>query len=196
MPILSGLPLPFLGIRHFPLVRRDIGVFHDLLITLDHLIQSKNDLIYVLSSSVTLNEDILINASRMNHMTIHKHILPVYHVDKRDGFPHHFFDAKYVVMGEPIQYHLNPNDQRVIGILGDQILHQKDIGLSYERLPYEFSLDNNVRVSIYEKKYPVRGSDIEDLSKLFISYYPDKKAMFKINQLPFEIYDEWPKGPW
>jgi hypothetical protein len=186
---------PLLGMRYFPLVRRDIGVFNDLLTALNHLIQSKNDMIYVLSSSVILNEDILNNASRMYHMTIHNHILPVYHVDKRDGFPHHFFDAKYVIMGEPIQYHLNPNDQRVIGILGNQILHHERIGSSYERLPYEFNLDDNVRVSIYEKKYPVRGSDIEDLSKLFISYYPDKKAKFKIDRLPCEIYDERPKDP-
>jgi len=186
---------PLLGMRHFPLVRSDIGVFKDLLVTLNHLIQSKNDLIYVLSSSVVLNEDILINASRMNHMTIHKHILPVYHVDKRDGFPHHFFDAKYVILGEPIQYHLNPDDQRVVGILGEQILHQKKIGLSYEKLPYEFSLDNHVKVSIYEKKFPIRGADIEDLSELFISYYPDKRPKFKIYRLPCEIYDEMPKDP-
>ncbi len=102
---------PLSEARHFPLVRGDIRAINDLLITLDHLIQSKNDLIYVLSSSYTLNEDILIMASRMNHMTVHNHFLPVYHVDKRDGFPHQFFDAKYVVLGEPIQYHLRPSDQ-------------------------------------------------------------------------------------
>jgi hypothetical protein len=113
-------------------------------------------------------------------MTIHKHILPGYHVDKRDGFPYHFFEAKYVIIGEPIQYHLNPNDQRVVGILGDQILQHKKIGSSYERLPFEFSLDNNVIVLIYEKKFPVRKADIEDLSELFISYYPDKKPKFKL----------------
>lgn len=184
---------PLLGVRHFPLVRRDIGVLNDLLISLNHLISSKNDLVYVLSSSVILNDDLLRKASRMNHMTIQKHILPVCHVDKRDGFPYNFFEAKYVIVGEPIQYHLNPNDQRVIGILGGQILHQKKIGSSFKRLPYEFNLDNNVRVSIYEKKSPVRGSDIEDLSKLFISDYPDKKATFKIDLLPCEMYDERPK---
>ena len=185
---------PFSQVRHFPLVRGDIGAVRDLLITLDHLIQSKNDLIYVLSSSYTLTEDILINASRMNHMTVHNHILPVHHVDKRDGFPRQFFDARYVVLGEPIQYHLNPNDQRVIGILGDQMPQQKGIGSSYERLPYEFSLDHNVKASIYEKKSPVRKADIEDLMERFISYYPDQKPRVKIDRLPCGIYDERPKS--
>ena len=185
---------PLSGIRHFPPVRGDIGAIHDILTTLDHLIQSKNDLVYVLSSSPTLNEDILMTASRMNHMTVHHQMLPVSHVDKRDGFPHQFFDAKYVVLGEPIQYHLRPGDQRVIGILGDQVLHQEKIGSSYERLPYAFSLDNNVRVSIYERKRPVKKADVEELSKSFISHYPDKESLFKIYRLPCEIYDESPKG--
>jgi hypothetical protein len=185
---------PFSDVRHFPLVRKDLGAINDLLITLDHLIQSKNDLIYVLSSSYTLNEEILINGSRLNHMTIRNHFLPVYHVDKRDGFPHQFYDAKYIILGEPIQYHLNPNDQKVIGILGEQILQQKGIGSSYERLPYEFSLDNNVKALIYEKKFPVEKTDIEDLSEVFISYYPDHKSKFKIYRLPCEIYDEPPRS--
>ena len=184
---------PFSKARHFPLVRGDLRAINDLLITLDHLIQSKNDLIYVLSSSYTLTEDILINESRMNHMTIRNLFLPVYHVDKRDGFPHQFFDAKYIILGEPIQYHLNPSDQRVIGILGEQILQQKGIGSSYERLPYEFSLDNNVKASIYEKKIPFKKADIEDLMKRFISYYPDQKFKFKIDRLPCEVYGQWPK---
>lgn len=172
---LKQLSLPFSEIRFFPPVRSDIRVIRDLLCTLDHLVQSQKDLIYVLSSSLVLNEDILINASRMNHMTVHKQILPTHHVDKRDGFPHHFMDAKYVVVGDPIQYHLNPKDQRVIGILGNQILHQSGIGLSYERLPYEFILDGNVKAYIYEKKFPIKRADIEDLMKRFIGYSPDKK---------------------
>ena len=192
---LERLSPPFSKVRYFPLVRGDIGALHDLLATLNRLIRSKNDLIYVLSSSYTLTEDILINASRMNHMTVHNHILPVHHVDKRDGFPRQFFEARYVVLGEPIQYHLNPNDQRVIGILGDQILQRKGIGASYVKLPYEFTLDNHVKVSIYEKKFPFRKTDIEDLMKRFISYYPDKKSKVKIDRLPLEIYDQWPKTP-
>jgi hypothetical protein len=186
---------PVSGIRHFPPVRGDITAIHDVLTTLDRLIQSKNDLVYVLSSSMILNEDILMTASRMNHMTVHHQMLPVSHVDKRDGFPRHFFDAKYVVLGEPIQYHLRPSDQRVIGILGDQILHQEKIGSSYERLPYAFSLDNNVRVSIYERKRPVKKADVEELSKSFIGHYPVKESLFKIYRLPCEIYDEAPTPP-
>ena len=111
------------------------------------------------------------------------------------GFPNSSLRLNMWSWGNPIQYHLNPNDQRVIGILGDPILQQKGIGASYVKLPYEFTLDNHVKAFIYEKKFPFRTTDIEDLINRFISYYPDKKSKVKIDRLPPELYDQWPKTP-
>lgn len=59
--------------------------------------------------------------------------------------PKQFLSATHVVVADPVQFHLRPEDQRVVGILGEDILSGKGIGASFERLPYEFSLDNNVQ---------------------------------------------------
>jgi hypothetical protein len=69
----------------------------------------------------------------------------------------------------------------VIGILADQILNRRNIGSSFRKLPYEFSLEHNVKVYIYEKISEIRMSNLNNLSELFITYYPDKKDIFKIN---------------
>ena len=85
------------------------------------------------------------------------------------------------MVGFPIQYHLRAEDQRVIGILADQLLNQKTIGRSYKKLDYEFILDENVHVYIYKKIKPVQPSDIQDLSRMFQHFYPDRKDIFRID---------------
>jgi hypothetical protein len=167
--------------KYYPLTRNDIGELHKVLDVMQRLVKNDAEEIYVLSSSFTFNEDILRGTCSLDkHFSICKNILPAYHVDKRDGFPRQFLNARYVIVAEPIQYHLRPEDQRIVGILAEQILYQSGIGLSYKKLPYEFTLDNSVKVSIYDKNKPFKQIDLENLSNLFITYYPDKRDNFKI----------------
>lgn len=166
--------------RHYPLTRTDMDEINTMVGILDSVTNNDEDLIYVLASSIILNDSILKHAFLLHGHALDKKILTSAHVDKRDGFPHHFLDAKYIVIADPIQYHLRPQDQRVIGLLADQIVNQKDIGLSFQKLPYEFYLDANVKVHIYKKVSPLKKSDLDNLSKRFMMYYPDKKEIFKI----------------
>lgn len=171
--------------RSFPLVRTDLDQIHSLINVLNTIAQTNRDNIYVMSSSTILNDDILRNACNEDKRSkdMCGRIQPSSNVDKRDGFPFQFLTARYVVVADPVQYHLSPDDQRVIGIPAEMILHQKEIGSSYKRLSYAFTLDNDVRVFIYEKIKPFSGTDLDNLSKMFISYYPDKEDIFRIDHV-------------
>jgi len=180
---LAKISFLFPNVRCYPLVRNDLKEIEDLLSSLENLSNNKKGLFYVLSGSDILNDDILRNACLENKhtSTICKSILLSHYVDKRDGFPSQFLTAQYIVTADPVQFHLRPDDQRVIGILADEIINQKGIGSSFKKLNYEFTLDNNVKVHIYEKIKQFKGIDLDSLSQQFITYYPDKKDIFKIN---------------
>jgi len=103
-------------------------------------------------------------------------------VDKRDGFPQQFLTAQYVIVADPIQYHLNSYDQRIVGVPAELVLKGEGIGASFEKLPYEFNLDENVKAYIYKKIKPFTNLDLEALSKLFKDYYPDRQNIYEIKK--------------
>ena len=182
---LGSIAYLFPKIKYHPLVRNDLKEIDTLLGTLENLSKDNGDLIYVLSSSGRLNSDILRNACLSNKRlcTIRERILLTHDVDKRDGFPQQFLTARYVIVTDPVQYHLRPNDQRVIGVLAGKLLNQEGIGSSYKKLPYHTVLDGNVNTYIYEKVTAFKKSDLTSLSQQFIHYYPDKKEKFEINTM-------------
>ncbi|MFB0528002.1 MAG: hypothetical protein ACETVT_03900 [bacterium] len=172
----------FPGIRHYPLVRNDIDEIKRLLNVLKDLLSDPGDRVYVLSSSGILNSSILHDSylSLLGDRRMHSQILNTHDVDKRDGFPSEFLTARYVVVAYPIQYHLRPEDQRVVGTLAEFIMDGGNIGTSYKQLPYEFVLDKGVRVYIYEKVRPFKKTDIDLLSELFRKHYPDREYLYEI----------------
>jgi hypothetical protein len=177
----------FSGSKWYPKERNDLNELNNLSKVLkNNILMNENDSIYVLSSSIVLNDDILRNVYREKKDMTYIKILSASHIDKRDGFPSQFLSAKYVIIATPIQYHVRPTDQRVIGIIAEQILNQSNnISQSYKKLPYKFTLDNNVEVFIYEKVKPFNKSDLNALSHLFIDFYPDKKDIFTIKDYDF-----------
>jgi hypothetical protein len=166
--------------RHYPLVRTDLGNLDEIINILDDLNRRDEGDVYVLASSSTLNDDILRHAVPRDKQKLKRRIIPAFHVDKRDGFPYQFLACKYVVVADPIQYHLRPEDQRVIGVLASQILTQSHIGAYYLKLSHEVMLGNGAKVYIYQKTKPFHKADLESLSTLFAAYYPERKASFEI----------------
>ena len=164
-------------ITYLPLVRDDMAEIRHLLKILNETAISENDRIYVLASSTILNDDILRKGCYQFKYDpkLCRKFLRTSHVDKKDGFPTQIFTANYVILANPMQFHLNPNDQRVIGILGDAIANQKNIGSSYKRLPFEFKLDRGVNVYLYEKLKDLERSDVELLSRHFSQYYEGRE---------------------
>ncbi|MDA8084420.1 MAG: hypothetical protein M0024_12255 [Nitrospiraceae bacterium] len=168
--------------RHYPMVRNDLAEMHRLLDTVRKGSDEGEEGIYVVASSTILSDDILKNACRAFQYPARfcGRISHASHVDKRDGFPEEFLSARYVLVAEPVQYHLAPESQRVVGILADEVAGGKGIGASFDRLPDAFTLDNNVHVHIYRKREPFAGGALRDLERRFLEYYPDRKDIFAI----------------
>lgn len=168
--------------RIHPLVRNDIDMLERLLVRMEALEGEQLGDVYVLASSEVLNSNILYNACKFGPRprSTCDRILPTSEVDKRDGFPRQFLQATYLVAASPTQYHLRPDDQRVIGVLVREIIEGHGIGASFQRLPGEFTLDNGVAVWIYEKVHPFKRSDLDALEDEFNGYYPDRQHLFSV----------------
>ena len=67
-----------------------------------------------------------------------------------------------------------------MGIPAELILEQKGIGRSFEKLPYEFTLDKGVKVYIYKKVKAFNDSDLEALSGMLKAYYPLRENICSI----------------
>lgn len=128
---------------------------------------------YILASSTLYNEAIISNYY-MPDLRMTDMIYSVNCVDLRDGFPEQFLSAKYVIVVDPIQYHLRPEDQRTIGILAEALLNENSVKKHYtiekidkgskgEKIYYfkqESKLDNEAiyflidEFNKYYKQYP------------------------------------------
>jgi hypothetical protein len=116
-PALGPLAAAFASRVYYPMVRDDLDEVARLTRVLDALTHDGSEKIYVLASSLVLNEDVLRNAHLVDASLpdLEPRILRASHVDKRDGFPWRLELANYVVLTAPVGYHLDPTDQRVIG---------------------------------------------------------------------------------
>jgi hypothetical protein len=164
IPNQEVFPKLFSGYQHQPLVRNDIAEVDRLLIDVFGYIDndiatnpSVQPTIYVVSSSSTLNDDILRNRCKdiINNTSFNcdKVILESSHIDKRDLEPVDVFGAKYVIVGNPIGYHLNPRGQKVVGNLAKQFLENEEgISQKFTKLDIEYCLEKNTKVYIYQRK--------------------------------------------
>jgi hypothetical protein len=168
--------------RIHPLVRNDIDALERLLVRVEALEREQPGDVYVLASSEVLNSNILYNACkyRPRPRSFCDRILSTSDVDKRDGFPRQILHATYVVAATPTQYHLRPDDQRIVGVLSRSVIEGHGIGASFRRLPGEFTLDHGVSAWIYTKVRPFRRSDLNTLEGEFKGYYPGKQHLFSV----------------
>jgi len=164
---LGPLALAFSAVTYPPQVRDDLTELARLLRELDERSRANDDKIYVLSSSVVLNEGIVGDAHLADPSLpdFGDRILPTSHVDQRDGFPWALAQARYVVLAEPIGYHLDPADQRVIGVPARALLTGASIGRAFTRLPGEFILDAGTHVSIYQRTHDLERQDLDALGE-------------------------------
>lgn len=177
-PALGPLAAAFASRVYYPLVRDDLDEVARLTRVLDALTREGSEKIYVLSSSVVLNEEVPRNAHLVDASLpdLDPRILRTSHVDKRDGFPWRLEVANYVVLTAPVGYHLDPEDQRVIGIPARALANGTTIGRSFARLPDEFLLDGGTRVSIFKRNRDLAKEDLDAILAEFQVFYPDRPA--------------------
>jgi len=169
--------------RAYPLVRNDIDILENLVARVEALELKQPGSTYVLANSVVLNSGIFQNACRLGPRPrlFCDRILNTHDVDKRDGFPLPILEATYIVAASPTQYHLRPEDQRVVGVLVREVIEGRGIGASFQRLPGEFILDNGVTAWIYAKVRPFERSDLNALKDEFNGYYPGRAHLFSVS---------------
>jgi hypothetical protein len=170
--------------RQYPMVRSDLDQVQALLDTLNEISKSPGSMIYILSSSFSLNSSIAQQGCLLlapAHVELEHRIMLTNDVDKRDGFPVQFLRAQYVVLTTPFGYHLPPQDQRVIGVLANQMVRGEGIGSSYDKLEYEFKLEDGSSAFIYRKDRPLDPDAVKGLSDQFMDFYPNHRDKFDLS---------------
>lgn len=188
---LKSFSFAFSQTRIYPKTRSDYEQIHSLLLSLNDLTRDSNSKIYVLSSSISLNSSLLKNACfafEPDLQPLASKILNTNDVDKRDGFPFQMFEADYVIVTSPPGFHLLPENQKVIGILAEQIVNQHTIGTAYNRLPLDFTLEDSSRVSIYQKKRAFNPEELQGISEIFINFYPEHREKFEFKREMIEKF--------
>lgn len=168
--------------RLYPQVRTDIAELGRLLEYLDRHLQVNPSTVYVLSSSTVLSYSHL-NAANLSLQS--RFITPPYVVqsamlDKRDGFPCRLLAARYVVVASPIQYHVQPEDQRSIGIPAQCIPEGKNIGKAFRQLPEIFHLEKDVTVFVFERVRDFSAEQLAEFAALFEEAYPDRPEFARV----------------
>jgi len=164
-----------------PLQRADLGDVERLLRTLDGLTTAaEGGWVYVLSSSVELNDDLLRWAwlGQPGWPNLGDRLLVTHHVDLRDGFPTGLRMARWVVVSDPVGYHLRPDDQRVIGLPAGEILRGVGIGRAFRSRPEEFTLDGGARVRIFERVSDIPFEALTALAAEIAAGHPGHEPLF------------------
>jgi hypothetical protein len=161
--------------RYPPLVREDLQEVDRLLAAVAALEPKR---VYVAASSEVLNWGVLGIGCRDRHPDLCKHVFVTPDIDTRDGFPETILEAGYVVLATPTQYHVRPEDQRIVEVVARDVRDGAGIGASFERLAGEFNLARGVKVHIYRRVAPLRSQDVQALREELARHYPRLRSLF------------------
>lgn len=126
---------------------------------LDENVGDKGKRVAVLASSLTFNREILFNAeASLNVKRTSKSDREVYmpwlpQVDGRDDIPYEILKTDFVLVADPIQTHLAPENQTVVTIPAQSFIEGTDIARAFEKVNTDFHVgwDNSINIHIYEK---------------------------------------------
>jgi hypothetical protein len=170
--LLSLTPLgtqPFPGRKlfasaHPPLVRHDYDELMGLVDTL-HQLTPNDEPLHLIAASSHLNRGLLRNAHWRRyppdsipldcHIPCGIEIIGLPTADSNSIYPlEPLLAAEYIVLADPLQYHLPLTQQQVIAVPYQVFTESWAIADDFERLPQTFTLDGNVRVSLYQRRRP------------------------------------------
>ncbi|HBC72753.1 TPA: hypothetical protein DCZ90_03015 [Candidatus Amesbacteria bacterium] len=162
--ILLSAPTP-------PLVRTDYDQIVQLVAYL-RTITTASDPIYVVDSSLIMNDDLLFEADKILNTDGPKlHILISPQVDSRDWLPlQDLLQAEYVVLSQPFQHHLPESKQKVVSVVYTAFMDNWDIAKDFLPLPRTFDLAGGVRLRIYHRIRPT-SPEIAEKTAIQISSY-------------------------
>ena len=141
---------------------------------LDKNIGEKGKTLYFLSSSVRYNDDALKNVEislsvpKKSAVSRSDYVLPVSHIDKRDGLSENLFNADYILIPSILQLHENPDGQKVISVPYEMMLNGEGFAKAYERTDITFDMGDGLEMYLYKKIRPVTDEEKAQLqSEIF-----------------------------
>jgi hypothetical protein len=152
-----------------------IDNYYRMVKVLEHL-TAKGERLAVFSSNGILSDDLL---STLSERRLDSHLIFSSQVDSRDGLRLGPFTARYVLVADPVQFHLRPEVQRVVGIPARLLLSGQGIGRAYRKLDYDFHLHDGVHAYLFEKTRPFTRLEIIGLLKEFYHFYPEWKTEYE-----------------
>lgn len=161
-----------------PKIRTDIPQLQLLANDLNNMASENNAKIYVLASSTLINDDILRKLYLPDVVNYMPNLNSSSNVDLRDGFPISFLSSDIVVVADPIQYHLRPEDQQVVGLLAKEILNGNVINNNFAFVK-EYVIDQGVKLKVYKKQKQFNDQQIQYLRNAFDAIYPNSPDLFK-----------------
>jgi MFS family permease len=175
------LPL-FTRQRQFPQRRGDLQEIRALVRYLEDQASGTGTSIYTVSSSMVMNDSILRNACLQHARDpgFCPSIVSASHVDKRDGFPQQALGAELIVVGHPTQYHMRPEDSRLISVLAEGFTDPAGLGKALAKLPRTFTLDQGAVMEVYRRTGPIPVDALRATSDELRQYYPDRPQIFRI----------------
>ena len=179
--VILNVPNYFTGGYAIP-IRKDIADLKNFVSDMNKLTVGSDKKIYFLASSALYNASALlaINIPESHHAL--PNLMDTADVDLRDGFPIRIFNADFVVVADPVQTHLRPQDQSVVVALAEGIMHSPPLSRHFKQIKeYSFYPDgvSTVKFKLYEKISPFEKADIDFVEDYFVGLYPNQPDLFK-----------------
>jgi hypothetical protein len=179
-PVADALGPVVPGARVRPQQRGDLAEVQRLLALLDERTADRQVPIYVIGCSGTLSDQTLAFANRSlgtEYRSVEA-ILSSSSIDRRDGFPRGLLQAVYVVVPQPAQINMRPEDQQVVLLPTRSFADGTDIALAFRRLEEEFLFEGGVRVSVFERVRSHLASEVDEFSGKLRERYPDRPDIY------------------
>jgi hypothetical protein len=152
---------PLFARQEAPLIRSD---YSELVRFIKYIKDNLNteDSIYVAASSYgILNKSILEEGEKSLYKEQKLNIIRTSDIDSRDFYPlNGLLNAHYVVVTDPIQYHINPNQQKVITIIGNLFKDKQLIAADFEKVSEQFLFQDGVTGYLYKRIKPTSTETI------------------------------------
>jgi hypothetical protein len=152
---------PLFARQEAPLIRSD---YPELVRLIKYLKANLNaeDSIYVAASSYgVLNKSIVEEGEKSLYKEQKLNVIRTSDIDSRDFYPlNGLLNAHYVVVTDPMQYHINPEQQKVITVIGDLFRNKQLIAKDFEKVSEKFSFQDGVTAYLYKRTKPTSTETI------------------------------------
>ena len=174
-------PLP--TFTYVPPQREDIAQLVALRVYVDNLSAEEPRTAAIISSSFTFNSSIYDTTLRSVGIpepeSPKTSITYFATVDKRDGFSWNALTADYLIVADPVQYHLGADNQHLVTVLAQPVLEGTGIGTAYERLDVSFHLQDGVTVYIYRRTRDITAEEYRAISDELTALYPEYAEQYR-----------------